>query len=345
MNEFNKIYEQIYLNYYNQLEKMRKNKIYEFILIIATNIMSLIVFYIILVIIIRHESAQNWFALVAWVGTSIIFFNIFNLIRYFVRYLNGRRNDKYTYFFKENVIKNLVNSIENKLEFMTGFGLLESIYIQGEFENFDKYYSEDLIKGILNNGCQIYLAEVRTEWRRRHNFILDGVRTRRKRRLGTTSETHSTIIPIFYGIYANVQLKKNINSFIQLKKNKLINFNSLGDILKTNTTKYSRKKVNMNSQEFDKIYDVFSSDSIMPTKLLTADIMQMLVDFKKQNNIIPEFTLKENILHIRFNTGKMFETLILKKSLDYSTLKHYYDTLNIILKLIENLINAIDEME
>ena len=101
----------------------------------------------------------------------------------------------------------------------------------------------------------------------------------------------------------------------------------------------------MNSQEFDKIYDVFSSDSIMTMKLLTADIMQMLVDFKKQNNIIPEFTLKENILHIRFNTGKMFETLILKKSLDYSTLKHYYDTLNIILKLIENLINAIDEME
>lgn len=330
MNEFNKIYEQIYLNYYNQLEKMRKNKIYQFILIIATNIMSVIVFYIILDIIIRKVSVQDWFVLVALVGTSIIFLNLLYSAVYFVTYFNGRRNDKYTYYFKENVIKNLVNSIENKLEFMTGFGLLESIYIQGEFENFDKYYSEDLIKGILNNGCQIYLAEVRTEWK-----------TRRE----VTSKTHSTVIPIFYGIYANVQLKKNINSFIQLKKNKLINLNSLGNIPKTNTTKYFRKKVNMNSQEFDKIYDVFSSDSIMTMKLLTADIMQMLVDFKKQNNIIPEFTLKENILHIRFNTGKMFETLILKKSLDYSTLKHYYDTLNIILKLIENLINAIDEME
>lgn len=224
MSEFNRIYEQIYLNYYNQLEKMRKNKIYQFILIIATNIISLIGFYIILEIISKNESAL---IVVTFVGANIIFLNLLYSILYFVTYFNGRRNDKYTYFLKENVIKYLVNSIDNKLEFITGLGILESIYIQGEFENFDKYYSEDLIKGILNNGCNICLAEVRTEWKGRREV---------------TSKTHSTFIPIFYGIYANVQLKKNINSFIQLKKNKLINLNSLGDITKINTTKYFRKK-------------------------------------------------------------------------------------------------------
>ena len=103
--------------------------------------------------------------------------------------------------------------------------------------------------------------------------------------------------------------------------------------------------VGVDSAEFEDIFTVYSSNSIIAMQLLTADMIQLLIDFKKQNNILPELTLKKNALYIRFHTGNMFEAPLLKNSLDYDIIKKYYDTLDFIVKLTEKFTENINKTE
>ena len=101
----------------------------------------------------------------------------------------------------------------------------------------------------------------------------------------------------------------------------------------------------LDSGEFEKLYDVYSTDKIMAMQLLTSDIMQMFIDFKEKYKITPELTLKENKLYIRFQTGNMFEAILTKKALDYTTLLKYYDTIKFTLNITKEFIKNVKETE
>ena len=80
-------------------------------------------------------------------------------------------------------------------------------------------------------------------------------------------------------------------------------------------------------------------------QILTADIMEMLIEFKKASKIEYELTLKGNQIYLRFFTGAVFEPNILKKSLDYNTLKRYYDIIEFIFKVTRSINKVIEETE
>ena len=106
-----------------------------------------------------------------------------------------------------------------------------------------------------------------------------------------------------------------------------------------------KEKIELDSSEFEKLYDVYSSNKIIAMQILTSDIMQMLIDFKNKNQITPELTLKKDKLYIRFTTGNQFEGSIFKKSMDYKVLKKYYDIINFTLSITEKFLKNISETE
>jgi len=81
-------------------------------------------------------------------------------------------------------------------------------------------------------------------------------------------------------------------------------------------------------------------------QLLTADIMQLLVNFQEEMDMEYELTIKNNCIYIRFMSGEMFETAnVTKFSLDKNILYKYYRMLDFSITLTNKLINLIKETE
>jgi len=220
----------------------------------------------------------------------------------------------YNLAFKENIIKTFVKEYSEKLEYKPLRGIGLSIYAQAGFERFDRLESEDLITGVLDDRYIINIAEVKTK------------------RESTDENGNKSTYTVFHGMFANVKLDKTLNTVITITKNRVPLFEG-------------KQKIEMDSGEFEKIYNVYTSDKIAAMQLLTADVMQILLDLKKENKLTPEITIKGNDLYIRFLTGEVFEGSLMANALDYSVLKKYYDIINFTLKLIECFSKNISETE
>lgn len=223
--------------------------------------------------------------------------------------------ETYKKIFKEKVIGTFVKKYSDTLNYDYSRGVSGLMYSRGEFERFDELYSEDYIYGILKEKYKIYMSEVDVK----KIIAVDGKGNTTKRR-------------IFKGIFAQIQFNKNIQETIKLR----INTPKLFD---------EKRRVKMDSGKFEQIYDIYSNGKITAMQLFTADIMDIFIEFKEKNKIIPELTLKNNTMYIRFKTGNMFEPNLLKGILDYNTLKKYYNMIHFILEITEKMLKNIEETE
>ena len=181
----------------------------------------------------------------------------------------------------------------------------------GEFEKFDRYNSEDYICGSLNDGKMLVMSEVTTKRRE------------------TDSKGRTHYVTVFQGLFAKIELDKYIDSTTRIRKNKF----KLID---------HQNSLEMDSGEFERIFDVYSEGKIETMQMLTLDTMQYIIDFKNKTKLVPEFTIKENSVYIRFYMGDVFEGNVLKKSLDYSILKKYYDIFNFIPMIINEFLKNLE---
>lgn len=242
--------------------------------------------------------------------TMFIMFAIPAIILFSFR---NKERKRYNSLFKSKVIRKFIKEYNEELDYRPSVGMPYIIYAKANFEPHDKYRSEDLIVGVLEGGYPIKMAEVKTEVETPDG---DG---------GTTTHT------VFYGLFAEIKLNKTINASMRIRKNNIF---------------FSKKdKLEMDSAEFEKKFNVFSTNKIIAMQLLTADIMELFMEFIEENKIIPEITLEGNHFYIRFQTGNIFEAKLMKKALDYSMLKKYFDIINFTLTLTEKFLKNINETE
>lgn len=295
MKNFNDIYEEVYKKCQRPLERLRieeKNKK-----------IRICVFIVIVVI----------FLNIYFRGCSLgIYALLFSIMLFTILLKPGK---KYNYLFKENVIKTFVKAYSENLKYDQNKGIGSIYYREGEFENFDRFSSEDGIWGVLQDIYNINMAEVHTE------------------RRDVDEKGRVSYTTLFYGLFAQVEFDKFILGKIKLRRNSMIKLSS------------SKTRLTMDSGEFEKIYDVYSTDKIITMQIFTADVMQMFLDFKEKNKMIPELTIKGNKLYIRFNTGNLFEANVFKSALDYSTLQRYFNTINFTLEITEKIVKNIKETE
>lgn len=293
MKNFNDIYEKIYKDSFLQLENARKQ----------LNNEAFVVFFVASII-----------GLILSINTKNIFFIFIALPILVIFFIFSSKNRKYKGLYKEKIIKVFVKEYSPTLEFFPDSGISSGAYYDAEFESFDRYHTEDLITGTLENGCKINMAEFKTQTK------------------SEDEDGHVTYYTIFHGLFAVIELDRYIPEKIKIRKNEISLFNS-------------KEKVEMDSSEFEKIFNVYAIDKIKAMQLLTSDVMEMFINFKEESKIVPEITIKNNNLFIRFATGDIFEASILKKSLDFDTLLKYYKIINFTLDLTEKIIKNIKEAD
>lgn len=227
----------------------------------------------------------------------------------------------YKKIYKEKVIKTFVNSYSDKLNYYPKGGVSQSVYNRAKFDRwYDRYYSEDLIEGNIMDKYKISMSEVHTQ--------------RKEETTDSDGNTHTHYVTLFRGLFASIELDALTGVEFMIKTNTF-----LSDRI-TNS-----KKLNMDSGEFEKIFDVITLDKISTLRILTADVMQLLIDFKQKHKVAPEIVLNSRGLFIRFALGRVFEPNLIKADIEYDNLKKTYDLINFTLDLTKRFSENILEFE
>lgn len=231
--------------------------------------------------------------------------------------ISAANKGKYTTMFKQKVIEPFIKNIDENLSYNPTKGIASVLYRQGEFEYFDRYSSEDGIEGILDGKYAIRMAEVHTE------------------DVSRDSDGHTHTYTLFHGIFGNVECAKDIGTELKIHSDK----GMLGNLFKGKT------KIEMDSSEFEKHFDVYAENQIIAMQILTSDIMDMMIKFREESKIKYELTIKSNQIYIRFHTGEVFEPKMFTNSLDYDMLKRYYDIIDFVFKVSREINKVIENTE
>lgn len=297
-----------------QEEKNKSKKIF----IIACLVADIIILYFIL-------NSINTFTLNSNIGftTIVAFLFIFIIIDFiiyiFISILFNKKQKEYNKVFKEVVIGELISNFYSDFNYLPNGEMPREIYNEAKYdEYYNRYKSEDYIEGKINNKYQINMAEVKTQKVDRYR--------------DANGNTHTTTTTIFYGIFSRIVIDKSINSELRIKRNGSYFLN--------------KNRLEMDSGEFEKYFDVYASNKIIGMQLLTADIMEELIDFQNENNIKYDIIVNNNIIYLRFHCGNMFEPESVNKDvLNEKNLKKYYNILQFISEVSNKIIELIKETE
>lgn len=208
----------------------------------------------------------------------IIFFVIFISILM----INISITKKYKKIFKEIIIKKMISLYNEQLIYFGNKGISEIIYRDsGFYKDYDKFYSEDLISGKIKKGYMFSMAQVRTK----KTQILQDNR-------GKVVDKEEEIV--FDGLYGFLELM-----------NSSINSLEIDVAINTIISKYKNSRIEVDSAEFEKNYDIFSNDKIKALQIFTPEVIDELNNFK--NNL-------RKSIQIRIKNGKLFFNVYLRKN-------------------------------
>jgi hypothetical protein len=222
--------------------------------------------------------------------------------------LNHGEESNYKYIYKENIVKRFLYLLNPQFTYdrypeRYNPKPLEKEYTDSCFtNNYNKFNIDDYIEGYIKEGTFIKMGDVRI-----------------------ASKSKKSEIVLFNGMFAVLNTRKNINSYVKITKNSHKIFEK-------------EDKVMMDYSEFEKYFDVHSEDPILTMRILTADIMEYLVDFYKKYNLPFEIAFLGKYIYLRFFTGPMFEPSIRKDSMNKTSLLKYYSIVEFISE-VSNLVN------
>lgn len=225
---------------------------------------------------------------------------------------------KYNKLYKEEIVEDLLKNFFDEVDYIPNKEMPENIYNEcKQYERYDNYYSDDYMEGTIDNKYSIKMADVKTEEER----------TERNSNGKLESETYT----LFSGLFATIYMKKSIKGEL---------------VIKENNTILKKERLEMDSEEFEKLFDVSASDKIKGMQLLTHDIMDLLITFRKQWNIPYDIVINNNIMYIRLHTGDMFESRYSnKKVIKEEITRKYYNTVDFIYSLTKEMIENVEQTQ
>lgn len=308
MKSFNDIYEEVYKESNEELEALRKSKA-------RKSLIFIIIAVVVLVAMVSPILGNTKHSTFHFTVFQIMFPLV--IVMMIIIIVTALNKTKFTATFKEKVIAPFIKNIDENLNYYPNKGIASTIYRQGEFEHYDIYSSEDAIEGILDGKYAVRIAEVHTQDE------------------STDSDGDRHTYTLFHGIFGNVECSKNIGTTLKIHSDK----GFLGNLFK------GKQRVEMDSAEFEKHFDVYGDNKIIAMQILTSDVMAMMIDFRNESKIKYELTIKNNQMYIRFHTGEVFEPQLFKSALDYDMLKKYYDIIDFVFRVSRAINKAIENTE
>ena len=177
----------------------------------------------------------------------------------------SKKQSKYNEKYKTIVISKIMNNFYDSLEYFPQKPMPEYIYKGLKYEYYNKYKSEDYFEAQIDNKYSIQMAEVMAQEEETYR--------------DSDGKTHTRTTTKFHGLFGKIVMQKSIKSELRIMQNGKLLFD---------------KKLKMDSSEFEKYFDVKASNPIVGMQLLTADVMEELIQFENKTkmktlgNIVPD---------------------------------------------------------
>ncbi len=225
----------------------------------------------------------------------------------------------YKALYEKKVIPEFLRQFEEKIKYNRAETMPREIYDMAKFEMYDTYESEDMMDITLKNDCRAKMSEVLT--------------------LYTTKDRDGHVFyhMLFSGIFALIETPKKFKEELYVKQDKDLTVRSIIP---------ECEKIQLDSSEFEQFFDIYGTNKIVAMQLLTADIMQMFIDFRKDTGISFEFAIKNNRIFLRFEGGGLFEIPNLEKTLwDKDIMYRDYKILDFTFELTYKITKLLEETE
>ena len=226
-------------------------------------------------------------------------------------YLFGDYRNRY----KELVIKQIVNTINENFEYIPKKGLTLSEYHQGFKDLGRDMFSEDMIKGTLENNLSFVMSEV---------YV-----THEENTVGEDGNTQETVID-YKGLMGYANLPNPVKSNFEITTN--AKYNELDE-----------KRIEMESIEFEQLYDVLADDRLYAMKLLNPQIIEEFLKIKRLGCKGFEIRFENGMAYFRYLSKEIFEPPTRGNILSPEKVKEYIMTVYYPIHILSLMSDAISE--
>lgn len=250
-----------------------------------------------------------------------IIFSLITLLLIIYVYIQKILTKDYVYYFKNSVIKKLIKSFDSSLKYDPNGYFPPALYNSSKLflKKYDRYSGNDLVSGQID-GISIIFSDIKTEYKTKDS----------------KGRTHWHTI--FKGLFFMADFNKNFKGITLVYPDFAQKFfGDFGQFLQEFNKKYLLSLVKMDHPEFEKEFVVYSNDQIEARYILTPNLMEKLVAFRKKVNQPIYLSFVNNHIFIAIYGQDHFEPTIFKSLLDFDVAKNYIETIKFSLGLVEEL--------
>ena len=223
-----------------------------------------------------------------------LFFLIVIIIIILDIFLIENINKKYKLAYKLLAIKRLIETQDLSYQYYPKEGVDYEDYYASKFDyGFDYLYSEDGIQGNINSKVRFKMSQVTTK-----EYSSDGSYT------------------TFKGLFGIIFFSETTKGKLEIIKN-------------NNLKKYSKERINLDSAEFEKYYDVMSNNKIWALQLLTSEKIDSLIEIRNYFKKPIFIKIESNRVYFRLECGDVFEPTKWRKSVNFNLLYKYFRLIDI----------------
>lgn len=219
------------------------------------------------------------------------------------------QNNPLCQLYKKEIISSMVKTLIDKGRYLPSQGITENTFIQsGLFTVPDRYHSEDFISGTIDK-TSFHFSEVHAE----------------EKRESSGKSKNEYWVTIFKGFFFIADFHKDFKGHTIVARNSFLN-------------RFNRKRVKLENVEFERCFDVISSDQIEARYLLTPSMMERItmLDKRMQGNIVLSFC-KSNVIIAISDSTNHFETSLLRPVHHIRILQREYDLIISMASIVEEL--------
>lgn len=223
-----------------------------------------------------------------------------------------KNNSSFQELYKTEVLGRLVEYYDPNLRFALHGRLPDYCYQVRSFGEYTKISYSDSILGKIDGKLPLYMSDIIVE-----------------KEAEKTEQGDIELHPLkkqlvdFQGLYAAIPMQVPRRSVIRLIPNGVKYIEKYDDC----------ENLKLDSIELENNFECFASDRMYAIKLLTSEVIECIVAYKKRIKDPIDIVLAGNFLSIRIRSGDTFEGVEYKNVLDYDLLYKYYNYLDFVCHL------------
>ena len=294
-------------------DELRKEAILKWAIIIVITTVSICM----MVIPIKSGASLGvtfWLMIFALLGIRLIFWMIS---------VPAYPKKRYATIYKNEIIKKMVEYINPLWEYEKFKDNMMYAYFDSNLDNSKqnrKVEVDDYIHCKTNDGLEIEVCDISAKYS-----------------TNISSEINYDTT-FFKGLFVDVKLDRYIDKPIRMYST-YIEISDRDDV-------YESSIINTDSGEFNECFTTYASEQIEAFRVLTSDVIDVILTFYKETNIGIDISIKNNHIYMKLHTGPMFEPKFWTDAVNLYDISVYNSSIKFILELSKELnktLKSIDE--